>query len=141
MAVPERYWRFPTRAAIDSLSARFGFQNESWMQDWEYQVADASRLEEFLVALEGDELTDDERFTLSQTVMQCFDDLAAEGQDVAATNAWQRFVRLLRSRPDLHPYTLCYWSALDSSLEDGFYVSGLVRPLWAELEPAATRAG
>jgi hypothetical protein len=92
------------------------------------------------VALEGNELTDDERFTLSQTVMQCFDDLAAEGRDVADMNEWQRFVRLLRARPEL-PYTLCYWSALDLLLEDAFYVSGLVRPLWAELEPAAGAAG
>lgn len=137
MAVPERYWRFPTRAAIDSLSARFGFQNEPWMQDWEHQVADASRLEEFLAVLDGDELTDDERFTLSQTVMQCFDDLAGEGRDVAATEPWQRFVRSIRARPDLHPYTLCYWANEDASPEDAFAISRLVRPLWAELKPVA----
>ena len=72
MAVPERYWRFQTREAMDALATRFGFQDEPWMEDWEYQVADASRLDEFLIALEAGELTDDERFTLSETVMQCF---------------------------------------------------------------------
>ena len=115
---------------------RFGLANEPSMQDWEFEVADPSRLEEFLVALEGDAMTDDERFTLSQTVMQCFDDLAASNNDVAAMGQWQRFVRVVRARPELHAYTLCYWAALDSAFEDAFCISGLVRPLWAELEPA-----
>ncbi len=141
MSVPERYWGFPTRAAVDSLSARFGLRNEPWMQDWEYMVADESRLEEFLAELEGGDLTDDERFLLSQTVMQCFENLASEGRDVAAMDQWRRFVRLIRARSDLYLYTLCYWAVLDSSLEDAFHISGLVRPLWADLEPVAGEDG
>jgi hypothetical protein len=103
------------------------------MQDWEYDVADPSRLAEFLGALDG-ELTDDERFTLSETVMQCFDMLARDGIDVGATEQWRRFVGLLQFRPALHAFTLCYWSS-------GWRVSGLVRPLWAELEPIIGKAG
>ncbi len=136
MTVPERYWRFPTRAAIDSLSARFGLRNEPHMQDWEYEVADAARLAEFLDALEGEDLTEDERFTLSETVMQCFEDLAAEGRAVSEMDEWLRFVSLLRARPKLHAYTLYYWSSFDSSLDDGFHLAGLIRPLRVELEPA-----
>jgi len=71
MSVPERYWRFLTRAAINALSARFNLPNEPPMQDWEYEVADATRDFGVLAALEGNDLTDDERFTLSETVMQC----------------------------------------------------------------------
>jgi hypothetical protein len=63
MDVPERYWRWPTREASDSLAERFGLPNHPGMQDWEYEVADANRLHEFLPALEGSDLTDDERFS------------------------------------------------------------------------------
>jgi hypothetical protein len=136
MAVPEKYWRYPTRAAIDALSRRFGLRNEPDMQDWEYEVADASRLEEFLRALEAHDLTDDERFTLSETVMECFEDLAQEGADLVPSGQWDRFVQLLRARVSLHARTLCYWSDLESPLEDAWRVSPLVRPLWAELEPS-----
>ena len=124
---------------VESLSARFGLPNEPWMQDWEYLVADASRLGEFLAALEGDDLSDDERFTLGQVVMQCFDDLCGDPQNVAASAEWQRFVALLRRRPTLHAFTLCYWAALPGALSD-YCVSPLVRPLWAELEPVVLRA-
>src|SRR5437868_2801561 len=101
MPVPERYCRYPTRAAIDSLAARFGLRNERHMQDGEWEVADASRTEEFLRALEADDLSDDERFTLAEMVMEGFDELAA-GSDLAMSEQWQRFARLLRARPALH---------------------------------------
>ena len=134
--VPERYWRFPGDA-IESLAARFGLPIEPWMQDWEYLVADAGRLGEFLAALEAD-LTDDERFTLGQIVMESFEDICAEPRDVEGSAEWRRFVAVLRGRPTLHAYTLCYWSALPGSLAD-FCVSPLVRPLWAELQPVVLR--
>lgn len=132
MDVPERYWRFPTGVAIDALAARFGLRNEPGMQDWEYQVADAARLPEFRTALEGGALTDDERFTLGESVMQCFEDLTDAGCDGPAPDEWARFAALLRARPSLHAFTLCYWSS-------GFRVSGRVSPLWAELEPTLVR--
>jgi hypothetical protein len=141
MSVPERYLRYPTRAAIDSLAKRFSLPNEPYMQDWEYEVADSMRLPEFLQALEREPFTDDERFTLSETVMECFEHLAAMGQEVEHSDGWKRFVALLRGRPELHARTLCYWSALDSELPDAFRLSSLVRKLWAELEPALLSAG
>jgi hypothetical protein len=132
MDVREQFRRYPTRAAIDSLSARFGLRNDTGMQDWEYEVADASRTEEFLCALECDDLTDDERFTLSETVMQCFEDLACAGIHLPTSQQWLRFVNLLRARPSLHAHTLCYWALADSPVEHAWHVSPYVRPLWAE---------
>ncbi|MFI5379864.1 MAG: hypothetical protein ACHRHE_11240 [Tepidisphaerales bacterium] len=138
MGVPERYWRFRTKAATDALATRFGLPNEPNMQDWPWEVADFSRLPELLAALEGGDLTDDERFTLSETVMQCFENLADEGRavsDISNMDEWQRFVLLLRARPALHAHTLCYWSS-----PDAFDITPLVRPLWAEIEPLLRHA-
>lgn len=137
MNVPQRYCRFPTAEAIDSLVARFALRNEPNMQDWEYEVADPDRLAEFLAALERDDLTDDERFTLSEIVMQCFEELSDDTHDVSRMEEWQRFVAMLRARPTLHAFTLCYWSAPDPT--HAFAVSPLVRPLWRELEPVVLR--
>ena len=131
MTVPEHDWRHPTRAAIDSLAKRFSLPNDPGMQDWEYQVADRARLPEFLAALEQEAFTDDERFTLSEIVMQCFEDWAEAGHPIEQSDEWQRFATLLRSRPRLHAHTLHYWSALDSTPEDAWRVSPLVRALVA----------
>ncbi|MCP5384447.1 MAG: hypothetical protein H6913_07510 [Altererythrobacter sp.] len=45
------------------------------MQDWEFEVADANRIDEFLSAYQSQELTDDERFTLMEMIIQSFEDL------------------------------------------------------------------
>jgi hypothetical protein len=47
------------------------------MQDWPWEVADAERLDEFLAAYEGGNLSEDERFTLMEVILQSFEDLAA----------------------------------------------------------------
>jgi hypothetical protein len=54
--VPEHLWRYPTKDAIENLAKRFDFPTDPQMQDWEYEVADASRIGEFLAAYESGEL-------------------------------------------------------------------------------------
>jgi hypothetical protein len=135
MTDPHRYPRPVTGEAMNRLSARFGLPRGPYDQDWEYTSADASRLGEFIDALEGDDLTDAERFTLSEIVMESFNDLMSMDETRAEPANWGRFTALLRARPKLHAFALCYWSALESMLEDAWHVTPLVRPLWAELQP------
>ena len=73
-SVPEHLWRFPTQAAIERLAERFGLPNTPDMQDWEWQVADPERTDEFLSVFLADELDEDERFTLLETLIQCFEE-------------------------------------------------------------------
>lgn len=135
MTDPDRYPRPVTAEAIASLSARFALPHEWYDQDWEYTSADPSRLPEFLNALEGNDLTDAERFTLSEIVMESFNDVMSMDEARAKPAEWDRFAALLRARPKLHAFALCYWSDLESDPDDAFYVSLLVRPLWADLQP------
>jgi hypothetical protein len=46
------------------------------MQDWSWEVADATRLDEFLAVYQTASLTDDERFTLMEVLLQSFEDRA-----------------------------------------------------------------
>jgi hypothetical protein len=134
-----RYPRPITSEAIAALSARFDLPVGPDDQDWEYTCAEASRLPGFLKALECDDLTDPERFTLSEIVMQCFEDLLSAGDPTAKPPDWDRFATLLIARPELHAFTLRYWSVPDSTSEDAFYVSFLVRPLWGEVQSRLRR--
>jgi hypothetical protein len=133
--------QFATVGVRDALAARFGLPNGPNMQDWEYEVADPARTEEFLCALEQEEFRDDERFIFSETVMQCFEELAGLGLDLAASEQWRRFVRLLRLRPKLHATTLFYWADVETMPQDSWHVAPFVRELWKELEPTIGEAG
>ncbi|MDR2012165.1 MAG: hypothetical protein LBQ20_03815 [Rhodanobacter sp.] len=128
MSVPEHLWRYPTSSAIDSLAKRFEFPNTPEMQDWEWEVANPKRISEFLDAYENGQLTDDERFTLMEIIIQSFEDLGLkvkfdpEWQHVlpmALDPRWHHVLVLLDQNIDLHAYSVWYWSDLENENEDG----------------------
>jgi hypothetical protein len=81
------------------------------MQDWEWEVADPKRIDEFLRAYEGGELSDDERFTLMETILQSFEDLS---RTLEADKRWLQVLALLEANIQLHIYTVWYWADLEN---------------------------
>jgi RimJ/RimL family protein N-acetyltransferase len=129
--VPEPEPRYPTRAAIDALAKRFGLENSPGMQDWEWQVADPDRIDEFLAAYESGALTDDERFTLMETILQSFEELP---HPVDEDPRLPRLLALLRHNLALHRHTIWQWSAYQvGDLDEDFQVSPYMRTLMARL--------
>lgn len=127
MSIPEHLWRFPTAEAIDRLARRFGLPNTPDMQDWEWQVADPDRIDEFLAAYEHGGLSDDERFTLMEMLLQSFEDL---GEALASDPRWPRTLEILDRNLDLHAYTILYWSDLENeNEEDSWRVTPYLRSL------------
>lgn len=129
--VPEPEPRYPTRAAIDALAQRFGLENGPGMQDWEWQVADETRIDEFLAAYESGTLTDDERFTLMETILQSFEQLP---HPVDEDPRLPRLLELLRRNTALHRHTIWHWSAYQvGDLDEAFQVSPYMRTLLSRL--------
>jgi hypothetical protein len=127
MSVPEHLWRFPTRAAIDSLAKRFGFPNTATMQDWEWEVADPARIEQFLAVYQGGELCEDERFTLMETILQSFEDLP---EPLEYDPRWIVALDLLDTNIQLHIYSVWYWSDVENENgEDSWRVTPQLRKL------------
>jgi hypothetical protein len=127
MTVPEHLQRFATRAAIDSLAARFGLVNEPGMQDWEWEVADPGRIDEFLSTYESGELSEDERFTLMETMLQSFEELPAA---LAAHPRWSRLLDILDCNASLHARSIWYWSAPEADdLEECWRVTPFLRSI------------
>lgn len=131
MSVPEHLWRFPTREAQGRLARRFELPDDPRMQDWEWQVADARRIDEFLSAYEQPELSDDERFSLMEILIQSFDDLASQTR-LDVEPRWQRVLVLLEERIELHVHTVWYWACVDEEDDGTFWeVSPDLRKLLA----------
>jgi hypothetical protein len=129
MSVPEHLWRFPTWEAIDSLARRFSLPNTPHMQDWEWEVADPERLDEFLSAYSSGDLSDDERFTIMETILQCFEE---SDTDLSSDARWSRLLAQLDEHVDLHAYTVWYWSCLEEQdPTDWFRVTPFIRQVLA----------
>jgi len=81
------------------------------MQDWEWEVADPERIDEFLAAYEIGSLTEDERFTLMETIIQSFEDL---DDSFHADSRWERVLEILEGNVELHIYSIWYWADLEN---------------------------
>lgn len=113
MAVRPEFRRFSTGVAMDALAKRFKLLRTPDMQDWEWEVADASRIDEFLAAYESGELTDDERFTLMEIIIQSFADLP---QPLSSDPRWSRTLELITGNVSIHLYSIWYWSCFDNDI-------------------------
>ena len=117
----------PSRAAIDALAERFGLPNNEWMQDWEYEVADPQRIDEFLGYAEtGPDA--DVASVLMMILLQSFEDL---GEEVLHDPRWERVVKLLQEQYALHRSTLHYWSMPDEEPGNWWQITPLVRSVIA----------
>lgn len=66
--------RHITASAIHALAQRFNLLYDHFMQDWEYEVADPNRIDEFIDAYLSNELNEDEKFALMETILQSFEE-------------------------------------------------------------------
>lgn len=120
--------RSPTYAARKELALRFALPFAEDMQDWEWEVADVERFDEFIGVYRLASLSDDERFSLMEMLIQCTEDMTLQSNYAAA---WSTIEPLLLSRPDLHRSTVAYWACLhEAEPVARFRVSGNMRQLW-----------
>jgi len=136
--VSESLRRNPTRAGREALAARLGLTIDPFSQDWEYEVADPERFPDWLGVYRREALTDDERFSLMEMLVQCVEDLCSDPLSVVGVEAmpeWQAVAALLRERPRLHASTIASWSVLEESDPGSlFRVSTAMRQVWGDVK-------
>lgn len=120
---------FPTSEARASLAARFDLVYEDKMQDWEWEVAAPNRFGEFLQGYSSLSLSDAERFSLMEVLLQCIED--SETPQLVV-DRWAKLEPYLVENIRLHRQTVEYWSCAGAAeQEDQFRITRLVRSLLA----------
>jgi hypothetical protein len=136
--VPDHLRRYPTRAGRQALAARLGRSIDPFSQDWEWEVAEEKHFPSYLALYKDATLTDDERFSLMEIMLQCVNEIFPAGslpEDIEQRPEWQAVAALLRARPDLHASTVAYWSVFGGEWPDGqFVISTPMRRIWAEMQ-------
>jgi hypothetical protein len=132
--------RYPTNAGREALAARFGLAIDPYPQDWEWEVASPKHFPAWLALYEEAALTDDERFSLMEMLVQCVDEMCpaySPSEQVEQRPEWQAVAALLRARPRLHASTIAYWSVFGGEgPEEQFAVSAPMRRVWADVQQA-----
>ncbi|MEE9336424.1 MAG: hypothetical protein V3U65_20240 [Granulosicoccaceae bacterium] len=114
--------------AIKLLNKKLNLPATGDEQDWEIELADANRINEFISFYENESLDDDKLYALMALIVGSLEDLACVhpiGEDV-----WEKISELLCSKYELHKPTIDYWSIVDNKCPDDlFKITKLMRSL------------
>lgn len=106
----------------------FALPATGFEQDWDVELADADRIDEFLRAYEEQNLTDAERTALMSLVIASADAYVAERG--VLPERWSDVGRLLLRDEELHKSALEYWRVPDEEDPDGwFHITPALRAL------------
>ncbi|PUA36640.1 hypothetical protein C8Z91_25005 [Paenibacillus elgii] len=120
--------KYVTKSARDSLIEKLGLSEpDEFCQDWEYIVANTSRIEEFLAFYENTLLNIEEKFALMVIIITSFNDYLNENN--FSPLIWNRIKNLLEKDEEIHANTILYWSLEDEDLEDCFTVTPYMREI------------
>jgi len=116
------------REAIENLYKKLNLPTLGpYSQDWEYELADSSRIIEFLLFYEKHLLTNDEKYALMALIISSYDDSLSEGN--TQENVWNKIRINLLKDFKLHKNTISYWALEENELEDCFSVTPLMREI------------
>jgi hypothetical protein len=117
------------RAAIETLSKLLGLPLPGpYSQDWQYEVSDATRVEDFISAYDTNRLHSEDQCVLMSLILDSYESAISEG--IARSEDCDRISYYLARDSNIHSATIDHWAALDEDdSENWFHVSPLIRSL------------
>ncbi|MBI3728230.1 MAG: hypothetical protein HY254_07840 [Burkholderiales bacterium] len=107
----EHQWRCPTSEAMHALAKQLDLPPTPLAYEWHYAVADPARIEDFVVAYENLSLSDDERFTLMEVILNSVIDAA--DTTILEGHVWENILILIENNIALHIYSVWYYSSAE----------------------------
>ncbi|NOU87515.1 hypothetical protein GC102_17235 [Paenibacillus sp. LMG 31460] len=122
----ENYPKYVTREAIESLVKKLSLPEPGpFTQDWEYEVADVTRINEFLSFYENSSFNEEERFALMIVIIESLNDAIEKGD--VDESILRKAKELLLKDKAIHTNTIIYWSLESEDLEDCFAITPFIR--------------
>ncbi len=102
------------------------------MQDWEWEVADHIRIDEFVAAYKSGEFSEDEKFTLMETILQSFEE---QEKPLETDDGCMKVLWLIENNLELHIYSVWYWADLENdNVAEPWRVTPFMREILARHE-------
>lgn len=129
MLEPE--YRGATRKAIDELAHELNLPNESWMQDWPFEVVNPDDIEKYIDHYKT--ISDsDKQFLLMEAIIQA---TTEQKQMADFEKYWEIVKTLLTENFSIHEYSVFNWSCFE---EDDISICWRITPnmrlLWDTLK-------
>lgn len=122
----ENYPKYVTGEAIESLVKKLSLPKPGpFTQDWEYEVVDDTRINEFLSFYESSSLNEEEKFALMIIIIGSLNDATVTGD--VDESILRKAKELLLKDIAIHTNTILYWSLENEDLEDCFAITPFIR--------------
>lgn len=118
-----------TSKAIKRLNTLLNLPYIDGMQDWDIELANSNRVQEFCDVYEREDLDSAEKQALMALIIASYDDYLEERTNDVVL--WNKIAALLKKDFELHKSTLLYWLGDDNEEEmiGEFAVAPLIRSL------------
>ena len=131
--------RYPSRAGQEALAARLRLPLDPFSQDWEWEIAETSRFQEWIAVYQNEALSDDEQFSLMEILIQCVEDMCQGDKLAEQLPEWQAVAALLLTNGQLHASTIYYWSVFGhDDPDEQFRITVPMRQVWAKIQQSLT---
>jgi hypothetical protein len=114
--------------AIKRLNTLLSLPYRNGMQDWDVDLADPNRVQEFCDVYEREHLDPHEKQALMALIIASYNDYLEDRGNEASL--WNKIAASLRKDCDLHKSTMLYWLCGDNEEQIGeFAITSLIRAL------------
>jgi len=100
----------PDQISREKLAGGLGLDFNENMQDWEYEISNPKRIDEFINEYDKEGTTNKEKEILMEIILDSSNDLCIENERDFQTKYLKRLIERLEKNSDLHKGTIKYWT-------------------------------
>lgn len=108
-----------TKDSMDKLTSLLALPATGAEQDWEVELANPTRIDEFVAAYPLASLSSSDRFALMALILASVDEFLAEEDKLPG--AWVRICEVLNKESSLHEPSVSYWCCEEEDDPDAWF--------------------
>ena len=108
----------PDKNTRINLARKLNLEFNELMQDWEYEIADADRILEFINEYDKNGTTEKEKETLMEIILDSANDLLMEQRQDEFEKSFDLIIDRLKKNKNIHLATLNYWKKNDFKISN-----------------------
>lgn len=120
--------KYPSRETISKLTKELKLEgNNEFTQDWEYEVANANQLPEYISYYKTNQLNNNEKATLMRIILEAYDDYTI--LNYSDDRYSEDIEEIIEADYSVHEETIKYWACEIPDFEGGFAITSFIREI------------
>lgn len=110
---------------IEQLSKKLSLPYIGIEQDWDVELADKNRVDEFISYYNENDLSTEMKYATISIILASYDDFLTD-KELDSDYRWYEIEKILKSEKEVFRELIVYW-AVDSEMENLFRITPLIR--------------